>query len=322
MGLRHLPLALTVLASPCWARTLSVGPGQQYPSFYDAIQATSDGDTVLIQPGSYFECAVIGRSHLTIAGAAPGVVITDKACQGKALLVIDGEDVTIRNLTLARARVPDGNGAGIRLEAKDLTVDGVTFDNDTVGILAGSVGGTVTIENSRFQDGGIGGDQLKFAVMMGQVDKLRIAHTTFAGVKGGQVTTYADRTELIGNQIGEGSGDEPEVAVLATRGDLLAEDNTFQIGPNAPNLGAAIAAWDAATVTLRRNQLENKTGQHLALLLDWTNSSPVLEGNQVGPGDSEVSTSGLWRHRASGTFAATKEAVRDLARSVKHLLVR
>ncbi len=320
--IHRLSLALALVASPCWARTLTVGAGQQYQNFYDAIQATSDGDTVLLQPGDYFECAVIGRSHLTIAGAAPGVVITDKTCQGKALLVVDGEGLTIRNLALNRARVPDGNGAGIRLEAKDLTVDGVTFDNDTVGILAGSVGGTVTIENSHFQDGGIGGDQAKFAVMIGQVDKLRIAHCTFVGVKGGQVTTYADRTELIGNQIGDGTGDDPAVAVLATRGNLLLEDNVFQIGPNAPRLAAAVAAWDSATATLRRNRLDNKTGQHLALLLDWTDGSPVLDGNQVGSGDSEVSTSGLWRHRASGTFAATKEAVRDLARSVKHLLVR
>src|SRR5258708_26983509 len=51
------------------------------------------------------------------------VVITDKACQGKALFVITGDDVSVRNLTFTRARVPDGNGAGIRAEGVNLRVE-------------------------------------------------------------------------------------------------------------------------------------------------------------------------------------------------------
>ena len=51
-------------------------------------------------------------SQAAVVGAK--VVITDKACQGKALFVTVGEGITVRNLTLTRARVPDGNGAGIR----------------------------------------------------------------------------------------------------------------------------------------------------------------------------------------------------------------
>jgi hypothetical protein len=44
---------------------------------------------------------------------------------GKDLFVTDGNDITIRVLTLTRARVPDGNGAGIRAEGGDLTVQNV-----------------------------------------------------------------------------------------------------------------------------------------------------------------------------------------------------
>ena len=54
-------------------------------------------------------------------------MLTDKTCQGKALLVIDGNNDAVRNLTLERARVPDGNGAGIRAEGGNLTVSGVAF---------------------------------------------------------------------------------------------------------------------------------------------------------------------------------------------------
>ena len=42
--------------------------------------------------------------------------MTDTTCQGKAILVIDGNNVTVRNLTLLRARVPTGTGPGFALK--------------------------------------------------------------------------------------------------------------------------------------------------------------------------------------------------------------
>jgi len=45
-----------------------------------------------------------------------------------------GSGISIRNLTLANIHVPDGNGAGIRAEGKDLTVDHVKFIGNENGI--------------------------------------------------------------------------------------------------------------------------------------------------------------------------------------------
>ena len=76
-------------------------------------------------------------NDLVIEGAASETtVITDKVCHGKALFIIDGARITIRNLTLTRARVADLNGAGIRAEGGDLTIEHVRFINDQDGILA------------------------------------------------------------------------------------------------------------------------------------------------------------------------------------------
>ena len=55
---------------------------------------------------------------------------------GKALLITNGNNITIRNLTLQRARVPDQNGAGIRAQGNNLTIDHVRFLNNQDGILA------------------------------------------------------------------------------------------------------------------------------------------------------------------------------------------
>ena len=44
--------------------------------------------------------------------------------------MIDGSDITIRNLTFQRARVPDKNGAGIRAEGGNLTIEHSRFLNN------------------------------------------------------------------------------------------------------------------------------------------------------------------------------------------------
>ena len=97
------------------------------------------GDTVadLSRPVFRLRQSVVS-SNLTIAGKRrPRQHRHDgqESCAGKGLLIIDAPDVTVRNLTLQRARVPDGNGAGIRMEGGNLTVDGVHFVNNQNGIL-------------------------------------------------------------------------------------------------------------------------------------------------------------------------------------------
>ena len=102
-------------AGPSQGDTLKVGRGQAYQTPSAAAAVAKNGDHVQIEPGQYFDCAVWRADNLVIEGTAPGVVITDKTCNGMGLFVIWGDNTTVRNLTLTRARVPDMNGAGIRL---------------------------------------------------------------------------------------------------------------------------------------------------------------------------------------------------------------
>lgn len=318
--MRLLLAAALLLAGSANARTLSVGPGKDYPAPSAAIDAAQDGDTVLVEPGEYFDCAIVRRNRLTIAGNGEGAALTDKACEGKALLVIRAEGVTVRNLTLARARVPDGNGAGIRLEAPGLLLQHVGFDNDQVGLLSGIAGGEIRIEDCRFEQGGVGGDTAKYAIMADRSALLRVERSSFDQVKGGQVSTDADRTELVGNTIGDGAGDAPAEAVRVIGGALLLEDNVITMGPNAPARDAAVSLYDGASGTLRRNRLVNQTGHSIALVLDWSWSDPVLEANEIGPGDRLVTTAGLWRHRASVEYHTRKDEARALARQLKQFV--
>lgn len=98
------------------------GAGQQYGLPSEAIAA--DGDTIQIMPGDYFACSMVRANELTIIGQG------DDGMTEKVILVLRGNDIMVRDLALRRARVPDGNGAGIRLENQNLTVDHVRFETN------------------------------------------------------------------------------------------------------------------------------------------------------------------------------------------------
>ena len=114
--IRLLTLAMVAASIGAQARTLDVGADREFKQPSAAIAAAKPGDVVSIQPGEYFDCAMVHTGNITIQGVGDPakVLMTDKTCAGKGILVVDGDRDTIRNMTLTRARVPDGNGAGIR----------------------------------------------------------------------------------------------------------------------------------------------------------------------------------------------------------------
>ena len=303
------PLAAALLAiAPADARVLGAGPGQEFNLPSQAIAAAREGDTVLIEPGTYYDCATWVVDAVTIAGRAPGVVLSDTTCAAKAILVIRGNDAIVRDLTLARARVPDGNGAGIRLEGQSLLLERVQFVNNEVGVLSGVGGpGEIRIVECRFEGGGVAGDRPSVALSVGEVALLQVERSVFTGVKGSQVGSLATETELSGNQIATS-----RLAVSAAGGRLLLEDNVLELAPDNEARQAAVLANGGTRVVMRRNRLLNATGRPATLLLDWTSSTPLLEGNVVGPADREITSEGVWRHRGGAAIQLVKDGVREL----------
>lgn len=296
-------LAMLLLAAPAAARTLEVGPGAAFPDLAAAARAAQDGDTIHLAAGTYYECAVLPQAGLVIQGDGPGTVLTDRVCQDKAALVLQGAGDTVRDLVLARARTSDGNGAGIRLEAQGLRVERVRFDNDQVGLLAGQAGdGTIWLSDCVFTGGGVGGETPHAAVVAGAVALLHVERSTVGAAEGGQVASDALRTELVDNRFETGA--EPASAfAIRTGGALDMRGNTLALGPNPALRDAAVLALGPAQ--LRANRLENRTGRPVRLLLDWGGDA-VLDGNTLQPGDQAVSTDGAWRH-------AVGDAARGLA---------
>ncbi len=236
--------AILLIATAAQARTLEVGPGKAYNAPSAAVAAAQEGDTVSIYPGQYFDCAVISKNGITIqgVGAAEQIVLTDKVCEGKAIFVTRGANITIRNLTLTRARVPDENGAGVRVEGANQLFDHVRFINNQNGILSGFVGSTITIRDSLFDKNGFCGKSCAHGAYLGQSDLVRIEHSVFRETKQAHhIKSRAKRTEVISCDIQDGPTGTASYEIEAPNGgSLIVRGNTIEKGPMAENHSAAI----------------------------------------------------------------------------------
>ena len=288
-------IAITILllsATAATASTLHVGPGRGYAHISRAIADADDGDTIQIEPGQYQDCAIVHARNLTIEGmGTPGkTLLAGAVCAGKGILVIDADNVTIRNLTLAGARVADGNGAGIREEAANLTVDHVQFIDNQDGILANpSPASTILVENSVFDRNGYCGDACAHAIYAGRIALLRVISSRFTNTQDGHsIKSRAARTEVLGNDISDGADGTSSYLIEAPNGGtVIVRFNKLEKGPHTGNTTAAIAIGaegvDQPTpeILVQNNSFANDTGKRVALLYNLSTTTPKITGNKT-----------------------------------------
>lgn len=222
-------------------------------------------------------------------GDADKVVITDKACGGKALFITIGADITIRNLTLTRARVPDANGAGIRGEGDTLVVDRVRFINNQNGILTGLEGATVIVRDSVFDRNGTCEKACSHGIYVGAAKLLRVENSRFSDTRQGHhIKSRALRTEIIGNTISDGpDGTASYLIDVPNGGSLVVRDNTMEKGPRAENRSTAISIGaEGVTQPTRELLIENNTfrnaGSYDTLFVtNLTATEAVVRGNHI-----------------------------------------
>jgi hypothetical protein len=274
---------------------LEVGPDRTFKLPSEAMAAAHDGDTVRIAAGEYFDCATVPQNRLTIEGTGPdaSAILTDKACGGKGLLITTGNDITVRNLTLARARVPDNNAAGIRSEGVNLLVEGVKFINDQDGILANPTPeGSIIVRDSEFTRNGVCAGGCAHGIYVSALKLLRIEHSKFSETKQAHhIKSRAARTEVIGCEISDGPNGTASYEIdVPNGGALVVRDNIIVKGPKSENHTAMIMIGEEG-VTQRTSEItvENNTarndGSHSTFLVDnQTATEAVLKGNKLsGP---------------------------------------
>jgi len=150
-----------VAAGSASAATLSVGPGKTYAAPCAAFNAAKDGDIVEITGNNTYKGDVCGiaRSNLTIRGVngRPLIDANGANAMGKAIWVVQGNNITIENVEMSGAKVPDQNGAALRLEGTGFTLRSSYLHDNENGILSGAnTASDVLIEYTEFGHNGFG----------------------------------------------------------------------------------------------------------------------------------------------------------------------
>lgn len=295
--MRHLIEAsflilIAVLFVPCGlsAATLQVGPGMTFAMPSAAAMRARDGDRVEIAPGTYYDCAVWRSNDLVVEGTGQGVVITDKTCQGKGLFVVTGNNVTVHNLTLQRARVPDNNGAGIRAEGRNLTVDGVRFIDDQNGILAApSPQSTMIVRNSDFERDGVCRRACAHGIYVDHIARLRVEHSRFFEIRDGHgIKSRAARTEIVDCDIADGANGTSSYQIdVPNGGAVLITGNKLEKGPRSGNHKTAIAIGEEGVsqptpeIRIERNVFRNDGNFPTAFVWNVTATPAMLHANRL-----------------------------------------
>ncbi len=151
------------LIASAGAATLSVGPGQTYATPCRAFAAAASGDIIQIAAATYVgDVCGIYAHNLIIRGVngRPKIDAGGRNAMGKAIWVVVGNNITVENVEMFGAKVPDRNGAALRLEGTHFTLRRSFLHDNENGILSGAnVNSDILIENSEFGHNGYGTGQ-------------------------------------------------------------------------------------------------------------------------------------------------------------------
>ena len=231
--------------------TLTVGPGEEYSTLSAAVAASQDGDVIEVNAGTYtndFPEEIDDSITIEGVGGLASFVATEPPPNEKGILVIgsgsDSPTVTLDDLELSGVAISDdegGNGAGVRYQSGNLTINNSYIHDNQDGILADAdASGSVTITNTEFADNGTSsGSSSGFThnIYIGAVGTFDItdSYVTAANV-GNEIQTRALVNIITDNRIVDGPTATASYSINLIDGGVdTVSGNTIEKGPNSGN---------------------------------------------------------------------------------------
>ncbi|WP_066532806.1 right-handed parallel beta-helix repeat-containing protein [Erythrobacter sp. CCH5-A1] len=291
--------AAVLVAQPVPEAFTVVETGQSFGTLQEAVNAIGPGrGTIRIQPGTYRQCAVQEAGVIVYEAPQPGsVTFAGRACEGKAAFVLRGVGAEIRGITFTGLRVPDGNGAGIRLEKGALNVAYGRFENSQQGILtANDPQGRIFITRSTFA--GLGTCEnaagCAHSIYIGNYGALTVRESRFErGTGGHYLKARAAQVVIEGNSFDDANGQGTNYMIDLPAGSIgRIADNWFVQGRDKENFSAFIALGaeellhpsDGLRVENNEARFVPGLTRSSAFLADWTASRVVMQGNRIAGG--------------------------------------
>lgn len=294
-----LLLSITLAASPLAAAPFTVEQtGRGYHRLADAVLAIGDGvGTIRIAPGVYGDCAVQTGGSVTYRAERPLTAIFDGGiCEGKAVLVLRGRSATVDGLVFRNLRVPDGNGAGIRIEKGPLSVMRSVFRDSEEGILGGGDDPAADVRIDRSTFTGLGrcdrGLACAHSIYLSAFRSLTVRRSRFEQGRGGHyVKSRAARIEVSDSSFDDSRGRATNYMIDLPEGATgRIARNIFVQGADKENHAAFIAVAaegrrnSSAGLVVAGNRAEQVRAAEWpsALVADWSGSPKHMTRNQLG----------------------------------------
>jgi len=273
--------------------TITVGNGQKYSTIAAAVAASSSGDTIDVNAGTYTNDVLVISHSLTLqaVGGTVKLVGTTQPANQKGLIDAGGPgvNVSISGFDISGATVKDANGAGIRYEGGNLALNNVNIHNNQNGILsAADPTGSITIANSTFADNGIG-DGRTHNIYVGAIGSLTVKDSTITSAQvGHDIKSRAASTTITGNTITDGSTGTASYEIDLTNGGVgYIENNYIEKGANAQNpiaitFGEEGNVYANSSLTVKNNTIvSNYTTRNTTAVVNKTGATASISGNQL-----------------------------------------
>jgi len=293
---------VALLAAPAMAAERPftvVETGRGYSDLQDAVRAIGGGTgTIVIAPGVYRDCAVQAEGRVTYRAAEPGKAIFERTvCEDKAALVLRGAGSRIEGIVFRGYRVADGNGAGIRTEAGDLTVVNATFLDSQEGIIGNVPGGQrIVIDRSTFA--GLGqcdeAPNCSHAIYLGNQGSVTVTHSRFErGTGGHYVKLRSPMVTIDDNSFDDSAGRKTNYMIDLSEGARgRVSDNVFVQGRAKENGSAMIVVaaeaqtYPSAGLVVEGNDAQLAPGapSRPAFLADYSHQRLAIGANRLGAG--------------------------------------
>jgi hypothetical protein len=290
--------ASALLAQARQAPFTVVETGQGFDRLQRAIDAIGNGSgTIRIASGLHAECAVQQAGDISYLAGDPGKAVFDGvACEGKAALVLRGNAATVSGIVFQNLRVPDGNGAGIRLERGNLTVAQSWFRDSEEGILtAADPNGRIVIDKSTFTRLGRCDRGLSCAhsIYVGDYGHLRITRSRFEEGRGGHyVKSRAPRNEVASSSFDDTRGSTTNYMIDLPAGSVgQITNNWFVQGRDKENWSAFIAVAaegrrhpsNGLRIAGNDARIAPNVDRDTIFVADWSGDRLAIEENALGP---------------------------------------
>lgn len=208
--IRALVLATcAAVTAPAAAALLHVGPDRAIKTLAEASRLARDGDTVEVDAGDYVgDVAVWTRDDLTLraVGGRVRLLANGRAVAGKGIWVVRARNMRVEGFDFQGARVPDRNGAGIRLDGGSLHVRDCSFTDNEMGLLTNNDPTTVLeIEDSEFARNGRP-DGHNHQLYVGAIARLSVTGSYFHhGLTGHLLKSRAAVNDVLYNRLDDGT---------------------------------------------------------------------------------------------------------------------